>query len=170
MSVTDPALPAIEIVTDTMADVFDSVLSSGETATEVRLFAGEAPATAAWDAHSEGVGCDVPFVWVRVTRRYRTKVLPNSEATSNACDLPRAIDLELGVARCAVVDQQPTWEDYQQEFEYSLSDSGLLLRAQHIAQCRLRGDTYIAAGAELYPFGPIGGIIGWQTFLYIQYD
>jgi hypothetical protein len=36
MSVTDPALPAIEIVTDTMADVFDSVLSSGETATVVR--------------------------------------------------------------------------------------------------------------------------------------
>lgn len=161
-TVLDPAVAVIEVVIQALGNVYNS--------SDVRFFAGGAPAVAAFNAHTDQAGCDEPFLWVRVMRRYRTKVLPNSEASSNGCLLPRAVDVEVGVARCAVVEQEPTWIDYETEAATSLRDSFLLETALRAAQCQLRADTYIAATSALTPFGPEGGVLGWTADIYAQFD
>lgn len=169
----DPAVAAVAIVMEALADVYDpaSTFPPEYGTRTVRFFAGNRPPTAAFNAHTSEAGCDEPFLWVRAVRRYRTKVLPNSEATSNACELPRALDLEIGVARCAVIARESiTWADYDAEAATSLDDSWRIEKTLCIATTRLRADDYIAAGAALDPVGPEGAIIGWRTTIYIQFD
>jgi hypothetical protein len=102
-------------------------------------------------------------------RRYRTRTLPDPVTSTESCSLPRAIDLEVGAMRCAVVEQSPTFDEYEAEAVLSLEDSWRIETALCAASRRLRGDGFIVATAEIDPYGPEGGIIGWSGVIHVQF-
>jgi hypothetical protein len=168
----DPVVEVVAVVMGTLRDAFkpDSSFPPENGTDIVRFFAGEGPATAAWDAHTNDTGCDVPFLWVRVMRRYRTEQLPAPAVRDNPCGLPRAVAIEVGVGRCAVIEQEPDWGDYEAEASVSLDDSWRIELALCAAAKRLRADNYIVAADEISPYGPEGGIIAWTGIVYVQFD
>jgi len=167
---TDPAIEAVSIVMGTLADAFDpnGPWPPVQGSTDVHFFAGEGPATAAWDAHTTQPGCDAPFLWVRVAQRYRTKRIPAPVVDPANCQLPRAITVEVGVARCAVVDVDATWDDYAAEAATSLDDSWRIEAALCAARGRLLTDSYLAATHPVSPYGPEGGLLAWSGMIDIQ--
>ena len=170
--VTDPALDAIAVVVGALQDAYrpGGVCPPQHPTTEVHFFAGEGPATAAFDAHTDQPGCEAPFLWVRATRRYRTRTLPEPAAGSSPCDLPRAIAVEVGVARCAVTAENPTWAEYEAEAVLSLEDSWRIEAALCATAKRLRGELFLDVTTDpIEPYGPEGGILAWTALLYIQF-
>lgn len=142
----------------------------GGGSTDVRFFAGMAPPTDAWDAHSDGgEGCDNPFLWVRIMRRYRSLNFPTPTASVEACSAPRVLAIEIGVGRCAVTDAEPEWTQYAHEAEVSLDDSWRIEKALCVAAGILRGDNRPVGIDTIEPYGPEGGIIGWTGAAYIQF-
>ena len=171
----DPAVRAVGIVMGALADAYSPTSSFPPTAgtSEVRFFAGEGPATAVWNPHTgdlEQFGCDHPFLWVRVARRYRTTSLPAVTTSADTCGKPRVIAVEVGVARCAVIDLQPTWDDYENEAVASLEDSWRIETALCAAAKRLNADGYPTATDEIVPTGPEGGIVAWSGMIFVQLD
>lgn len=137
--------------------------------TEVRFFAGMAPPTDAWDAHSDGgEGCDEPFLWVRLMRRYRSNNFPAPSASTEACSAPVVVAVEVGVGRCAVTDAEPTWEQYAREAEVSLDDSWRIELALCSAAGILRAQSRTVGIDTIEPYGPEGGIIGHTGAAYVQ--
>ena len=169
--VGDPAVAAIGVVMGALADAFDpaSDFPPENGSTDVHFFAGEGPAEAAWNAHTDELGCDAPFLWVRVGRRFRTKNLPAVAIDNTGCQLPRAMDVEVGVVRCAVPDVDPTWDQYEAEAETSLDDSWRIELALCAAAGRLRAQGYLCAPGTINAGGPEGGVIGWKALLYVQF-
>lgn len=172
--ISDPAVAAIGVVIQALADAYSPTSSYPPTAgtNEVRFFAGEGPATAVWNPHTEGLeqfGCDHPFLWVRAARRYRTASLPEAYAGPNTCRYPRVIAVEVGVARCAVIELQPSWDDYENEAVISLEDSWRIEMALCTAAARLKDEDYLTATDEIVPVGPEGGIIAWSGTIFIQF-
>jgi hypothetical protein len=141
-----------------------------EPSDQVHFFAGEGPAMAAWNAHTDQPGCDEPFLWVRIMRRYRTQSLPNPTTDTNPCSWPRAVAVEVGVGRCAVTEENPDWSDYELEAATSLEDSWRIEQALCVAAARLQADHYTVALDEIAPYGPEGGVVAWTGILYIQLD
>jgi hypothetical protein len=138
---------------------------------EVRLFAGDGAPLSAWNAHHEGCGCAEPFIWVRLARRYRTQQLPAAYSGSSPCDVPAAVAIEMGVARCAVVDAEPGWNDYADEAEISLDDAWRIECAMCLASQYMRAEpcTITATATDvIVPFGPEGGVIAWVGTMYAQ--
>jgi len=136
----------------------------------VRFFGGDAIPMAAWNAHSQaGDDCADPFLWVRVLRRYRTYEFPGQAVAAEACALPRVIQLEMGVGRCATVDVNPSWEDYAAEAEVSLDDSWHMERALCRATAAVRGLGYVAGSDAIEPYGPDGGVVAWTGVSYVQF-
>lgn len=146
-------------------------LGGGTTA--VRFFAGDAAPLAAWNAHAGECGCGEPFIWVRLVRRYRTgEAFPAPYAGASPCGMPTAVAVEVGIARCAVVDAEPCWADYENEAEVSLDDSWRL----ELAMCRMQSlvtsqgcGVSFAQDVET-PYGPEGGITAWVCTVYVQLD
>lgn len=135
----------------------------------VRFIASDGAPQAAWDSHSaNGDGCGEPFVWVRVARRYRSQRFPEPVININPCDLPRVIAVEVGVARCALMELQPSWEDYAAEAEVSLDDSWRLESALCAATGALKKDHLVGTDIMM-PFGPDGGVLGWSAQAYVQF-
>lgn len=169
----DPASDAVSEVMTALALAFDPTSTcppNGGGSINVRFFAGEGPALAAFDAHTnEGGDCSEPFLWVRAARRFRTEKLPEVSLAPNPCRLPRAIEIEVGVGRCAVVEREPTWQDYAQEAEISLDDSWRIEMALCAAESRLRGQGYDVVTDEVTPLGPEGGVIAWTGIIYVQF-
>ena len=159
---TDPALPVIDQFIAAMKWAF-------ETDT-VRFFAGEGAPAAAWDAHYNETNCEQPFLWVRAMQRYRSERFPDPVIASRNCDLPRVLAVELGAARCAVIDQGPSWADYHAEAVTTLGDSHRLEQALCRAGVLLRADSYAVATDTIAPVGPEGGVIGWTAEAYVQFD
>lgn len=165
--------PAVEIVTafqQAMAEAFDpsSPQPPSTGSTTVRFFGGDAIPMAAWEAHASG-GCEEPFLWVRIVRRYRSEEFPVPTIDTTACGLARVMHLEVGVGRCAVVDLEPTWKDYAIEAAISLDDSWRV----ELALCRagklVRGLGYSAATGDINPYGPEGGVVAWTGDAYVQF-
>lgn len=142
----------------------------GGGTTDVRLFAGDGIPLAAWDAHAEGEGCDHPFLWVRLIRRYRTRDFPAPYVGPAPCGSPSAIAVEIGVGRCAVVEAEPSWEDYANEAEISIDDSWRI----DLALCRAMSKVehkecgLSTAIDVVVPYGPEGGVIAWIGTAYVQ--
>jgi hypothetical protein len=137
---------------------------------EVRFFAGDAPGNELWDAHYAGCGCDKPFLWVRLMRRYRTLDFPNEYVGPSNCGHPKAIALELGVARCASMEVETSWEVRQQEAKFALDDSWRI----ELAMCRAGARAMASNCADnfaldaIIPAGPEGGVISWLGTAYFQ--
>ncbi|AVJ50875.1 hypothetical protein SEA_OLIVERWALTER_23 [Mycobacterium phage OliverWalter] len=168
---TDPALVIVGHATEALLDWFKDGACPplvGST-TNVRFFAGDSTPLAAWDSHASQ-GCNEPFVWVRLMRRYRTQRFPDPTIGTD-CSLPRVAPVEIGVGWCALTEQEPRWTDYQREAEVSSDTAWRLEEALCQASTRLkRDDEQRLVGTDaLVPYGPEGGVIAWTAVLYSTY-
>jgi hypothetical protein len=168
---TDPAREVIEAVGAALKVAFPV---TGEHQPEgggsdlVRFMAGDTLPLAAWNAHTAG-GCGDPLLWVRLMRRYRSKDFPAPSIEASSCGRPVALAIEVGVARCAVMDPEPHWDDYQREAIVSLDDSWRIEMALcHAAGCLKRDKNLNASTDTIVPFGPEGGVIAWSGVLYVH--
>lgn len=167
----DPVSDVINTMLSALRDAFDPAGPCPSDAKEtptVRFFVADVAPTEAWNAHTNSVGCSEPFLWVRAVRRYRSQQFPAPTVNVNPCSLHRVIVLEVGVARCAVVDPEPSWDEYAIEAEASLDDSFRLEKALCRSLNSLKQDHQVGSDA-IVPFGPEGGVIGWTTQAYISF-
>ena len=171
---TDPASEIVSAVMEALRAAFDPnsecpPVGGGKDAV-VRFFGGDGIPMAAWNAHTVGEGCDHPFLWVRVLRRYRTNNLPTPVIDTTACGLSRAIALEIGVGRCATVEVDPTWQEYAAEAEISLDDSWRIEQALCYAGSLCRSKLgYASATDQITPYGPDGGVVAWMGTIYVEF-
>jgi len=169
--IADPSTEIVAAHIQAMAEAFDPDSENPPVVgtTTVRFFGGDGIPMAAWEAHASGVGCAEPFLWVRLVRRYRSEEFPAPAIDLNACGLPRVMEFEVGVGRCAVVDLEPSWEDYAAEAAISLDDSWRV----ELALCRIgalvRRMGYTAGTGEISPYGPEGGVVAWTGVSYVQF-
>jgi hypothetical protein len=170
---TDPALPVIEAVSAAVGMFFAPAQACppkvGET-TNVRFFAGDGAPMAAWDSHVSQ-GCAEPFVWVRAMRRYRSRVFPQPTIATD-CQLTKVVAVEVGVGWCAVIDQEPRWEDYATEAAISMDTAWRIEEALCIVRSALLAeDSERLVGTDtLTPYGPEGGVIAWTGVIYASYS
>lgn len=170
---TDPASEIVSAVMEALRAAFDPAspcppTGGGKTAV-VRFFGGDGIPMAAWNAHTDGEGCDHPFLWVRVIRRYRTNNLPTPVIDTTACGLSRVIALEIGVGRCATVEISPSWQEYAAEAEVSLDDSWRIESALCYAAALNRKLGYSCATDAIAPYGPEGGVVAWTGTIYVEF-
>ncbi|UXE04397.1 hypothetical protein SEA_FUNSIZED_26 [Mycobacterium phage Funsized] len=135
---------------------------------EVRLFAGEGIPLAAWNSIG---GCGDVFAWVRVLRRYRTRAFPTATIDAAPCGLAKAVAIEVGLASCASMDEQPRWEDYAREADESMDTAWRLEEALCVMSRRLKlDDSERLTGTDtIVPYGPDGGVLAWTGVLYATY-
>lgn len=165
----DAASDIINVFIRALAEAFDpdsDCPPDGGGSNTVRFFAGEGAPLAAWNSHATGDGCEHPFLWVRAIRRYRSKVFPTPTVEHNPCRLPRVIAVEIGVARCAVVELEPDWDDYAREAEISLDDSYRIELALCRAATLLGRAGVMVATDTIAAFGPEGGVVAWTGIAY----
>lgn len=169
----DPASDIISIFSTALASAYDPSSScppDGVTVTPaVQFFAGETAPLEAWDAHTADPGCDVPFLWIRLAGRYRTRDFPNPVTGPVDCDLPSAIEVEMGVGWCAVIDSNPTMAQYGAQAEASLIHSWRLDSARCSALTTLRQSNHKVAIDLISPYGPEGGILAWLTSTHVSF-
>jgi len=175
---TDPFVPATSPVEDDASLVVNTFISAMLAAfnpadpvqpplaggsTVVRFFAADAVPLELWDAHATGSNCAEPFLWVRMTKRYRSRDFPTPSSESFACSLPRVIGLEIGVGRCSSLSVTPDWDQVQLEAEYSLDDSWRLELALCRAVSDMQAQNRLVSIDSIVPFGPEGGVIAWSA-------
>lgn len=171
----DPAMAIIDALSDALADAFTGTACPPlvGNVTDVRFFAGDGAPMAAVDTHLSQ-GCDAPFVWVRAMRRYRAEVFPNPTVDTNPCGcaLIKVLAAEVGVGFCAVVDQEPTWQDYATEAAASMDAAWRIERSLENAASVLKAQTEgRQVGTDIIvPYGPEGGIIAWTGVMYASFD
>lgn len=172
---TDPALEVTTAAVTALLEWFKPGATCpakvGVTET-VRLFAGDGAPLAAWDSHAAGsAGCKEPFVWVRLMRRYRSQAFPAPTINISPCGLTRVVPVELGVAWCAVTEQEPTWAQWAQEAVISQDVSWRLEEAICYASRLLTQDQSerLTGTDTIAPYGPEGGVIAWTAVLYASY-
>lgn len=137
---------------------------------DVRVFAGDGIPLAAWDSHSDGGDCRAPFIWVRQIRRYRTRAFPTPFVGPSPCGDPVAVAFEVGVGRCAVVDAEPTWDQYATEAEVSMDDAWRIELALCRAASKATSDDCVTMTAidAVVPYGPEGGVVAQVGTLFVQ--
>ncbi|MCV6982093.1 hypothetical protein H7I53_17910 [Mycolicibacterium pulveris] len=137
----------------------------------VRFFAGDDGVLAYWDPN--GRGCEDPFLWVRLWRRYRSssKAFPAAVVANRNCrnkDTFAVVEVEIGVGRCASTEVNPKWSVLETEAEVSLDDSWRIETALRTAACRLQSETRAVATDTVAASGPEGGLIAWTGVAYVQ--
>lgn len=172
MSVPECADPAAEVVltlTAVLREAFDPDgpcgAPEGGGTTVVRFFASDGGVI--WDAK-----CAQPHVWVRVDRRYRSRVgeFPRAFVGDDPCGsgVLRVLAVEVGVARCSSADAAPKWDKLEREAQVSLDDSWRIESALCGAVKRLRRADRAVATDTVAPVGPEGGLIAWTGMVYVQ--
>ncbi|WP_182349317.1 hypothetical protein [Tomitella gaofuii] len=171
----DPAQCIVNHTITAMREAFTPGSSQppiGGGSDAVRLLAGDTLPLAVWNAHNDSPGCDEPFLWVRLARRFRTRKFPAVTVEPDPCGLPKAIEVEVGVGRCAYIDPDGAtdWDALAREAEISLDDSWRIELALCRAIALTTGDqcATATASADIVPFGPEGGILAWSGTLYAQ--
>src|SRR5215471_438222 len=156
-----------------MREVFDPGSAQpplGGGTTTVRAFAGDATPLSAVDLHISDSGCNSPFLWVRLARRYRSQTFPTPYLGPDGCRSQNVVAVECGVARCAAIstDGGPDWQALAEEAEIGLDDSGRI----ELALCRAaalmssKGCSDVQAVDAVVPYGPEGGVVAWTGNLY----
>ena len=170
-SCVDPALDVIGAVTVALWDEFNPAgpcPTDSKVPPTVRFFAADGAPLEAWSAHSQSAGCDEPFLWVRVVRRYRSERFPEPTVVIDQCKTMRVLALEVGIARCALMDAAPSWEDYDAEARLSLDDSRRIEKALCAVVEALKLD-HRAGYDSILPFGPEGDALGWTAQIVISF-
>ena len=165
---TDPAAPVIDAVAEALLGWFapnEECPPAIGAVDIVRFLAGDGIPLSAWNSVA---GCDNPFAWVRVMSRYRSSTFPTPTTATNPCGLPRVIAIEVGVAWCAVTDQEPRWDDWAAEAAKSLDTSWRLEEALCAASKKLdlAEEQRQVGTSTLTPYGPDGDAIGWTGIIY----
>lgn len=124
------------------------------------------------DGFLDGSGSPVPecdgLVWVTVVRRFRTSAFPGEELAASNCGAPKAITVQVGVARCSsMMDEYgtpPSPERIAFEATRGLDDAGRLDAALCAAGRLLEGAGKINGFAidASEPVGPEGGVVSWM--------
>lgn len=169
---TDPVSDIVNVFTTAMRQLFDPDQDCpplGKGSKDVRFFAGDDSALLAWEP---GKGCPV-FLWVRVPRRFRSRLnqFPAAFVGNRDCraaDVVRVVEIEVGVARCATVDTPAKWDKLESENEISLDDSWRIERVLKVALCELQGAKRAFASDTVGPSGPEGGVMAWTGVAYVQ--
>lgn len=124
----------------------------------------------ALDGFSTEYGQDCEgLVWVTVLRQFRSDPFPTEVYDARACAAPRALLVQLGVARCSSTmtddGSAPDPTVVQEEAIRGLDDVGRLDRAVCAAAARLLDQGAILAWAPdaVEPVGPEGGVITQVT-------
>lgn len=135
----------------------------------VQVVAGEAAPPPVWMGGQDCSDCGGPYLWVRLTRRFRSEVFPE-EARRGSCRSRRAFALEVGVARCAPMELEPCPSDLEQQALVQWDDSWRL----DVALCRALSaaeelgaatDSVLGVGE---PWGPEGLVIAWLQTAVVQ--
>lgn len=168
----DPASDVINAFTAGLAAAY-SVDSScppdGLTQTPpVYFFGGEGAPLESFNAHSADPGCDVPFLWVRFAGRYQTREFPAPVTGVVDCDVPSAIEVEIGAAWCSNIESTAAPTDYAVDAEASLMHSWRIERARCAAITTLRNSSHKVAVDVISPYGPEGGILAWMTSTHVS--
>lgn len=174
----DGAECIVNAVMTAMREAFTAESSApplGGGTDRVRFFAGGTDPLAYFDFHvnDPDCGCEKPFVWVRLARRYRSQTFPAPWVGEAPCDQPHVVAVEIGVGRCSSLQTtECDWSAYETEAEISMDDS----RRIEIALCRARTlmnrtkcSDAVAFDAVM-PYGPTGGVIAWVSMLYARVD
>lgn len=161
----DPAVEVLSVVMQFLAEAYaaDSTFPPEEPVATVHLVAGEGPAIAQIDPQ-----CESPFLWTRLMRRFRSASFPDAAVAPTPCRLPRAVAVEIGVGRCAVLEREPSFDDFENEAVISLED-GWRVECVLSSAARQLGEDYAVAVDAVEPFGPEGGVIGWTAVIYVQF-
>lgn len=157
----DPASNAITTLITAMKAVFSPDADCppiGGGSEDVYFYAGEG-------APIDEVGCESPFLWVRLAARYRSEVFPDPSVTVSPCGALEVITVELGVARC--VSMEPTKESDRREAVISLDDSWRLGKAMCTASATLSSNHQVGTDM-INPYGPQGGVVAWSSNIYIS--
>ena len=167
----DNAREVIDTAQAVLLDFFgprDTAPALVGTVDTVRLFAGDGIPLAAWNSID---GCGDTFVWVRAARRYRSQAFPALTIDTAPCGLLKVIAVEVGVASCASMDEQPRWEDYAREAAESMDTAWRLEEAMCVMSRRLRRDDSerLTGTDAVMPYGPDGGVLAWTGILYATY-
>lgn len=169
----DPASDIVQVFVASLAAAYSmgsNCPPDGLTASpEVYFFGGDTAPLEAWNAHSADPGCDVPFLWVRFAGRYRTRVFPDPVTGAVECDVPSAIEVEMGVGWCATIDSAATPADYAVDAEASVIHSWRLDSARCLALSTLRAENHKVAIDIIVPYGPEGGIMAWMTSTHVSF-
>lgn len=174
MSCVDPALAIIDAFTAAMLEAFDpegDCPPRGGGSTEVRFFAGDG---ALPDWNPTGRGCDQPLLWVRVDRRYRSRVAEfpaafvQDDRTCQQAGAVPVLAVEVGVGRCSSMEASPKWGVLAEEARVSLDDSWRIELVLSRIGCKLRSKTRAVATDSIAPVGPEGGISAWTGMAYVQ--
>jgi hypothetical protein len=179
----DPFVPIGPPVNDEASNVVNSFIAAmlaafnpndavmpplGGGSETVRFLAGDVIPLELWDAHTDASNCNEPFLWVRMTRRFRTVSFPSAETGEVDCNMPRVISLEIGVGRCSALQAEVNWPEIQTEAEISLDDSWRVeLALCHVVTQMKEQGRMIAIG-EIVPFGPEGGVIAWSATAHVK--
>lgn len=157
----DPATEVIHAVLAAMRAVFSPTAACpplGGGSDKVWFFAGEG-------APIEEVNCAQPFLWVRLTSRYRSDSFPEPAVLMNPCGNQEVLVVEVGAARCAVTGDG-TFDQYNDEARVGLDDSWRLNKVACVVAGQLTGNQ---VGCDtITPYGPEGGIVAWSTTLYVS--
>ena len=170
---TDPAMEVIATMIGAMAEVFrpdQQCLPRVGATTDIRFLAGDTAPIEAWDSH-KSQGCDEPMVWVRIMRRYRSREFPTVTLKTSPCKALRVVALEVGVAWCANVEEEPSWADLARQAEESQDTTWRIEEALCMASALLAGDdAQRHVGTDIIaPWGPEGGVIAWTGVLYADF-
>lgn len=175
---SDPAECIINAVVTAMREAFTADSSApplGGGSDRVRFFAGDSAPLDFFDAHlnDPDCGCEKPFIWVRLMRRYRSQTFPAPWVGEAPCDQPHVVAVEIGVGRCSsMLTTECDWSAYEAEAEVSMDDSNrieiALCRARQLMQ-RTKCSDAVAFDAVV-PYGPVGGVLAWVSVLYARVD
>lgn len=173
---TDPAAAVVDVFLAVMGEVFgpdSSCPPPGGGRVAVRFLAGDGALPVSLFVPGGGE-CD-PLVWVRVSRRYRSRhaEFPAAVVGDRPCgsaDVARVLEVEVGVARCTTMEADPDWSTLHAEAVAALDDTWRIETALCVAASRLRAAKpgRLVATDTIVPAGPSGGVIAWSGMAYVQ--
>lgn len=173
MQPVDPVGSIVPVFITAMRQAFnpaDAVAPpTGGGTTEVWTFAGDG-------ALPDAVICKpgVPFLWVRLDRRFRTRKrdFPAAFVSNGNCadsDVIRGVAIEVGIARCTTMEAKPKRAVLEDEATVSIDDSWRLDLALCMAAQALKSPDNFVATDTVAPIGPEGGLIAWTGMAYVGY-
>ncbi|MBB3040131.1 hypothetical protein [Hoyosella altamirensis] len=171
---SDVLLPVVGRLQESLRQVFSNSAPTpplGGGSDEVRFVAGDfGLSMSMWNLHQDDCGCGDPFLWVRIVRRYRTSQFPADQQGGAKCGTSKAATIEAGVARCAVTEPNPCWDELDREALVSADDSWRLEAAMCRAiQCATREHLVLDhAQTPIVPVGPEGGLLAWIAQAHVQ--
>ncbi|MGW5147530.1 hypothetical protein [Rhodococcus koreensis] len=169
----DPAPKVIGLIAASVHEFFkpdQDLPPTGGGTDDINLMAGEAAIPPVWIDDHGCSDCTEPYIWVRISGRFRTTVFPAPADRAN-CGTRRAMTVEVGIARCAPFDRAPEPDKLEQQAMVQWDDAhrldlALCKAMQRAEAVQAATDSTIGAGE---PYGPEGLLIAWLQTVTVQF-